>query len=87
MKDFTHRKGELKLSHEKIRHQLKALFYTGGWKKFERFWTVIINAGGVKYMLPFLEMILSEVKKNHNKGAIGNPRDADLFKLQKIRIS
>lgn len=74
------------LSHEKTRHQLKALFYTGGWKKIEKFWTVVINAGGLKFMLPFLEMILSEVKNSNDKSMVRNPRDYSLFKLQKTRI-
>ncbi|TLX76601.1 B12-binding domain-containing radical SAM protein [Labilibacter sediminis] len=47
--------------HETLQHQLKHLFYTGGWKKFERLWNFIINTGGLKKMLPFLELLLSEV--------------------------
>jgi hypothetical protein len=49
-------------SHDAIKHQLKHLFYTGGWKKFEGLWNIIINVGGLKYMLPLLECLLSEVK-------------------------
>ncbi len=49
-------------SHENLKHQLKHLFYTGGWKKFESVWNVIINIGGLKKMLPILELLLSEVK-------------------------
>ena len=49
-------------SHERLQHKLKHLFYTGGWKKFERFWNVVINAGGLKRMLPLLELLLSEVE-------------------------
>ncbi len=56
-------------SHDSLKHQLKHLFYSGGWKKFEEFWKVIINTGGLKYMLPLLELLLSDVKmedkKNH----------------------
>lgn len=38
-----------------IRH----LMYTGGWKKFEPFWNVVIKAGKVSKMLPVLESVLS----------------------------
>ncbi len=50
------------LSHDSLRFQMKHLFYTGGWKKFERLWNVIINFGGLKNMLPVLEMLLAEGK-------------------------
>lgn len=48
-------------SHESAKHQIKHLFYTGGWKKFEGLWNIIINAGGLKKMLPLLEILLSKV--------------------------
>jgi radical SAM superfamily enzyme YgiQ (UPF0313 family) len=48
-------------SHEKLRHIIKHLVYTGGWKKFESLWSFIINTGGLKYMLPLLELLLSRV--------------------------
>lgn len=51
-------------SHETFKHQMKHLFYTGGWKKFEELWNVIINIGGLQKMLPLLELLLSEVKMN-----------------------
>lgn len=49
------------LQHDSLRHQLKHLVYTGGWKKFERFWNFVINTGGLKTMLPLLELLLSKV--------------------------
>jgi radical SAM superfamily enzyme YgiQ (UPF0313 family) len=49
--------------HDSFKHQMKHLFYTGGWKKFEELWNVIINVGGLKNMLPLLELLLSEIKK------------------------
>lgn len=49
------------LSHNRLTHQLKHLFYTGGWKKFESFWSVVINTGGLKRMLPLLELLLTKV--------------------------
>jgi len=48
-------------SHHSFKHQLKHLFYTGGWKKFENMWNIIINLGGLKKMLPLLELLLTEV--------------------------
>jgi len=47
--------------HESFKHQLKHLFYTGGWKKFESVWNVMIKAGGLKKMLPLLELLLADV--------------------------
>lgn len=52
--------------HDSFKHQIKHLLYTGGWKKFKGLWNVIINAGGLKKMLPLLELLLSEVN-NSNK--------------------
>jgi radical SAM superfamily enzyme YgiQ (UPF0313 family) len=54
-------------SHPKTKHKLKHLFYTGGWKKFEELWNIIINVGGLKRMLPILELLLSEVDNNKSK--------------------
>lgn len=51
-------------SHDTFKHQMKHLFYTGGWKKFEELWNVLINVGGLQKMLPLLELILSEIKKD-----------------------
>lgn len=48
--------------HDSFQHQLKHLFYTGGWKKFEEFWNIVINTGGLKRMLPLLELLLCEVE-------------------------
>lgn len=41
--------------HERMRH----LAYTGGWKKFEPFWDMIIRHRELRRLLPFLESILS----------------------------
>lgn len=64
-KEFYRWNNILKASakHEHLRHQLKHLFYTGGWKKFERLWNVVINTGGLTQMLPLLELLLSKVGK------------------------
>ena len=49
-------------AHDQFRHQLKHLFYTGGWKKMEPLWQLIINSGSLNRMLPLLEAILSKLK-------------------------
>lgn len=54
-------------SHDTLKHQMKHLLYTGGWKKFEELWNVIINIGGLQKMLPVLEIILSEIEKDETK--------------------
>ncbi len=54
-------------SHDEFKHKIKHLFYTGGWKKFEGVWNMIINTGGLQRMLPMLELLLSEVEKDESK--------------------
>lgn len=49
-------------AHSSFKHQMKHLFYTGGWKKFEELWNIIINIGALRNMLPLLELLLSEVE-------------------------
>lgn len=58
---------EASLGHESLKHKIKHLFYTGGWKKFEPLWNFVIKAGGLKRMLPMLENILSKVDYNTDK--------------------
>jgi radical SAM superfamily enzyme YgiQ (UPF0313 family) len=50
------------MNHDTLKHKMKHLFYTGGWKKFEPFWNFMIKTKGLNKMLPLLESILSEVK-------------------------
>lgn len=50
------------LQHESHKHKLKHLFYSGGWKKFEPLWNVLIKSKSLNNMLPLLESILSKVK-------------------------
>lgn len=54
-------------SHDSVKHKLKHLCYTGGWKKFENFWNFVINTGGLKKMLPLLELLLCEVETETGK--------------------
>ncbi len=51
------------LQHNNLKHIIKHFAYTGGWKKFEKMWNFIIQTGGLKYMLPLLELLLSEIKR------------------------
>lgn len=54
-------------THGSVKHQMKHLFYTGGWKKFEPLWNFVIKAGGLNRMLPLLESLLSRVSyKEHD---------------------
>lgn len=50
------------LNHDSHKHKLKHLFYSGGWKKFEPLWNILIKTRGLNNMLPLLESILSKVK-------------------------
>lgn len=52
---------EASFKHDSVKHRLKHLFYTGGWKKFEPLWNFIIKTKGLNNMLPLLESILSKV--------------------------
>ncbi|SHF91690.1 B12-binding domain-containing radical SAM protein [Dysgonomonas macrotermitis] len=58
---------EASWQHDSLKHKLKHLFYTGGWKKFEPLWNFIIKTGGLNTMLPLLESILSKVNQKETK--------------------
>jgi radical SAM superfamily enzyme YgiQ (UPF0313 family) len=58
---------EASFKHESLKHQMKHLFYTGGWKKFEPLWNFVIKAGGLNKMLPLLENLLSKVDYNRQE--------------------
>ena len=49
------------LFHGSAKHQLKHLFYAGGWKKFEPIWNVVIQLRRLGVMTPLLEAVLSKV--------------------------
>ncbi|MEL7340181.1 MAG: radical SAM protein, partial [Bacteroidota bacterium] len=65
-KEFYSWKNVFKASfqHEHPKHILKHLAYTGGWKKMEPLWKLIINSRLLPSMLPILESILSKVPSN-----------------------
>ena len=58
---------EASWQHDSLKHKLKHLFYTGGWKKFEPLWNFLIKTGGLNQMLPLLESILSKVNNNNKE--------------------
>lgn len=75
-------------AHDDFAHQMKHLFYTGGWKKFESLWNIIINAGGLKKMLPILELLLSKVdNKKTQYSIIKNSKDIDKIDNDNIELS
>ena len=53
------------IKHDSLKHILKHFLYTGGWKKFEPLWNLVIKTRNLNYMLPLLESILA-------KAAVGN---------------
>lgn len=53
-------------NHDSIKHMLKHFFYSGGWKKFEPLWNIVIKTRNLNSMLPLLESILSKVQKKKN---------------------
>lgn len=55
-------------THPNVKHKLKHLFYTGGWKKFEPLWNFLIKTKNLNNMLPILEAILSKIKLDENEG-------------------
>lgn len=42
-----------------LRARLRHLAYTGGWKKLERFWGLVVGSGNVGRFVPLLEAVLS----------------------------
>lgn len=48
--------------HENSIDRLRHLAYTGGWKKFEPIWDLVIRAKRVSNLLPILERVLSGVR-------------------------
>jgi radical SAM superfamily enzyme YgiQ (UPF0313 family) len=60
------------LNHTSNKHKLKHLFYTGGWKKFEPMWNLLIKTEKLNNMLPLLESILSKVSNKNNSTQSGH---------------
>ena len=45
-----------------MKHTIKHFLYSGGWKKFEPLWNLVIKTKNLAFMLPLLESILSRVR-------------------------
>lgn len=52
------------VSHDNLKHTVKHLAYTSGWKKFEPVWNFIIKTRHLNATLPLLEAVLSKIKPN-----------------------
>jgi radical SAM superfamily enzyme YgiQ (UPF0313 family) len=48
-------------AHASLKHSLKHLAYSAGWKKFERAWNLVIRLKQLSQMRPVLEAVLSKV--------------------------
>ena len=64
-------------AHQSLKHSLKHLAYSAGWKKFEPAWDVVIRLRQLAQMRPVLEAVLSPVLRNGgsadkpNAGVVG----------------
>lgn len=66
------------LKHDSVKHILKHLFYSGGWKKFEPLWNFIIKTRNLNNMLPLLESIPSKVNKTEAPHGSANEQTQEL---------
>lgn len=73
------------LRHESYKYKLKHLMYSGGWKKFEAIWNLVIKSRNLNNMLPLLESILAKVKPPDATGG-NEPRTSQDFFGQSSRI-
>jgi radical SAM superfamily enzyme YgiQ (UPF0313 family) len=48
-------------AHRSVKHRLKHVCYSAGWKKFERAWDVVIRVKQLSQMRPLLEAVLAPV--------------------------
>ncbi|HEX8029095.1 MAG TPA: radical SAM protein [Vicinamibacterales bacterium] len=49
-------------AHQELKHSMKHLAYSAGWKKFEPAWDLVIRLKQLTQMRPLLEAVLSQVK-------------------------
>jgi len=67
------------LAHDSVIDTIRHLAYTGGWKKFEPLWDIVIRAKKVANFLPLLESVLSRF------GSLkGNQRQAQI--TEKVEV-
>ncbi len=75
--------------HSTLKHSLKHFFYTAGWKKFERFWNLVITTRQLQHMRPLLEAVLSKASVSfdwqdepaHDAGNISARTDSSLMHM------
>lgn len=67
------------LNHESVKHVIKHLVYTFGWKKMEPVWKILINMGQLTKMRPLLEAILSKVRYSESRDTIEIKKENDLL--------
>lgn len=60
------------MTHDELKHKLKHLFYSGGWKKFEPVWNFLIKTQALNTMLPALEAILSKINRQTKESITWN---------------
>ncbi|HJU41408.1 MAG TPA: radical SAM protein [Vicinamibacterales bacterium] len=57
--------------HRSIKHSVKHLAYSAGWKKFEPAWDFVIRVKQLAQMRPVLEAVLSPVRRAAPAGPVG----------------
>ena len=69
-------------AHTSAKHRLKHLFYSAGWKKFERAWDLVIRIQQLSQMRPLLEGVLAPVAQAATEPAPeGLPKPMELTRL------
>lgn len=58
-------------AHDSVKHTLKHLAYSAGWKKFERTWNFVIRVRQLAQMRPLLEAVLSPVGHDSRRWTAG----------------
>ena len=70
--------------HDNLKHIVKHLAYSGGWKKFEPIWNFIIKTRNLNNILPVLESILSKVQYKNKTDNLENVEDTPQYKALKM---
>jgi len=60
-------------AHQSLKHSIKHLAYSAGWKKFEPAWDFVIRVKQLAQMRPILEAVLSPVRRpaKPNEAVVG----------------
>jgi radical SAM superfamily enzyme YgiQ (UPF0313 family) len=67
-------------THRSIKHRLKHVAYSAGWKKFERAWDLVIRVKQLSQMRPMLEAVLAPVDDGHRGKSASDSTSAELEK-------